>query len=135
MLLLLVGRRQNGGNLATTSIVLMDPRLQLVQRDELFLLVFPARGGRLVEEVSVALRHILGDHLLLGPPLEAQQVLQLLPLLPIPFYLRLFAGVTAAMILLALLGLAKGRGGGVHAGAIADHHRDIVPHDTTAVRQ
>lgn len=134
MLLLLVGRRQNGGNLATTSIVLMDPRLQLVQRDELFLLVFPARGG-LVEEVSVALRHILGDHLLLGPPLEAQQVLQLLSLLPIPFYLRLFAGVTAAMILLALLGLAKGRGGGVHAGAIADHHRDIVPHDTTAVRQ
>lgn len=132
LLLVGVGRRQDGGNLATTSIVLMDPRLQLVQRDELFLLVFPAGG--LVEEVSVALRHILGDHLLLGPPLEAQQILQLLPLLPIPFYLRLFARITTAWIL-ALLGLGEGRGGGVHAGAIADHHRDIVPHDTTGVRQ
>lgn len=135
LLLVRVGRRQNGRDLvaaATSTIVLMDPRLQLVQRDELLLLVFPAGG--LVEEVSVALRHILGDHLLLGPPLEAQQILQLLPLLPIPFYLGGLRRVTsAAWILLALLGLAGGRGGGAHAGAIADHH--IVPHDTTGVRQ
>lgn len=121
LLLLLMIELRDGRDDLRAGVLMMDARLQLLQRDELLRLLDRSR----VQELGVTLCHVLRHHLALFQPgrgpTELQEIVQLRLRRRVPLLMR--------MLLMMIVEDAI-----VHAGAIADYRNVILDDAVSAVR-